>query len=67
MFTDGVTEAEDVEYNEFGNERLDNILRQHTNSSSQQIVEAVKDGIKEFVGNAEQSDDITIMALKRKA
>ena len=65
MFTDGVTEAEDVEYNEFGNERLDNILRQHTNSSSQQIVEAVKDGIKEFVGNAEQSDDITMLVIKR--
>jgi sigma-B regulation protein RsbU (phosphoserine phosphatase) len=66
MFTDGVTEAEDADYNEFGTERLDNILHQHANSSCQQIVETVKDGIKDFVGNAEQSDDITMLVVKRK-
>lgn len=65
MFTDGVTEAEDAEYNEFGTERLDNILHQHVNSSCQQIIEGVKAGIKEFVGNAEQSDDITMLVVKR--
>ena len=66
MFTDGVTEAEDAEYNEFGTDRLDNILRQHANSSCQQIIETVKDGLKNFVGNAEQSDDITMLVVKRK-
>ena len=65
MFTDGVTEATDTEYKEFGVERLDNILRQQSNSSCQQIIESVKAGISEFVGDAEQSDDITMLVVKR--
>lgn len=65
MFTDGVTEAMDTAYNEFGAERLDSILRQQSGANSQQIIEAVKAGIKEFVGDAEQSDDITMLVIKR--
>ena len=65
MFTDGVTEATDVAYNEFGTERLDAILRQQIGASCQQTVEAVKAGIKDFVGEAEQSDDITMLVVKR--
>ena len=65
MFTDGVTEATNVECKEFGAERLDNILRQLTNTHCQQIIEAIKAGIKEFVGAAEQSDDITMLVVKR--
>lgn len=66
MFTDGVTEATDAEFKEFGTERLDSILRQKADASCQQIVEAVRAGIKDFVGEAEQSDDITMLVVKRK-
>ena len=66
MFTDGVTEAMNPKFEEFGNERLDNILGGLSASSCQQIVETVKAGIKDFVEGAEQSDDITILVLKRK-
>ena len=65
MFTDGVPEATDAVYKEFGDERLDNILRQQADANCQQIIEAVKAGIKEFVGDAEQSDDITMLVVKR--
>ena len=66
MFTDGVTEATDADYQEFGAERLDAILRQQGNgTSSQQMVEAIKTGIKDFVGDAEQSDDITMLVVRR--
>jgi serine phosphatase RsbU (regulator of sigma subunit) len=33
---------------------------------SQEIVESVKAGITDFVGDREQSDDITMLVLKRK-
>ena len=66
MFTDGVTEATNAAYEEFGVERLDSILRQQTDAGCQQMVEAVKTGIREFVGDAEQSDDITMLVVKRK-
>ena len=67
MFTDGVTEASDAEYNEFGTERLDSILCQKADAQCQQIVEVVKAGIKDFVGDAEQSDDITMLVVKRSS
>jgi sigma-B regulation protein RsbU (phosphoserine phosphatase) len=66
MFTDGVTEATDTENKEFGTERLNSILGQQTNANCQQIIEAVKTGIREFVRGAEQSDDITMLVVKRK-
>ena len=67
MFTDGVTEATDSSSREFGTGRLDSILRsQESGVSSQEIVEAVKTGIADYVGDAEQSDDITLLVVKRK-
>lgn len=66
MFTDGVTEAMNGAEQEFGVERLDNILSGMAGKGSQQIVEAVKAGVSDFVGDAEQSDDITMLVLKRK-
>ena len=64
--TDGVTEAMTKSYEEFGTEGLDNILSGLVGKGSQEIIETVKAGIKEFVDGAEQSDDITMLVLKRK-
>ena len=66
MFTDGVTEATDSTNRPFGTERLDNILSGVADKSSRELVEAIKAGITDFVEDAEQTDDITILALKRK-
>ena len=65
MFTDGVTEAMNPAEKEFGTERLDNILSGLSDKGSQQIVEAVKAGVKDFTDGAEQSDDITMLVVKR--
>ena len=66
MFTDGVTEAMDSTGRLFGTDRLNRILSGVADKSSQEIVEAVKAGIVEFVGDAEQSDDITMLVVRRK-
>ena len=66
MFTDGVTEAIDPEENEYGVERLQQLLGQLVASDCQKIIDAVKADVKAFAGEAEQSDDITLLALKRK-
>ena len=65
LFTDGVTEAIDPDENEYDNERLKKLLQQCGKLSCQEIVDAVKADVKAFAGNAEQSDDITLMAMKR--
>ena len=66
MFTDGVTEAINVSYEEFGEQRLYDILSSVADKNSEQIVDAVKASVALFVGEAEQSDDITMLVLKRK-
>jgi len=66
MFTDGVTEAMNAQNEEFGEERLEDTLAEVTMHNCQQIVEAIKADVAAFVGDAEQSDDITVLALKRQ-
>lgn len=65
MFTDGVTEAMNVESEEFGNERLEKALGGEAGQSCQHIIDTVKTDLKTFVGDADQSDDITMLVLKR--
>ena len=65
MFTDGVTEAMNINNEEFGEERLEDTLAEVTLHNCQQIVDAIKADVAAFVGEAEQSDDITVLALKR--
>lgn len=66
MFTDGVTEAMDPSFKVYGEERLNALLNGLAGKSSQEIIEAIKADITEHVDGAEQSDDITMLVLKRK-
>ena len=66
LFTDGVTEAVDTEFKEYGDERLKALLQKEAQADCQQIIDHVKADVKAFAGDAEQSDDITLLALKRK-
>ena len=65
MFTDGVSEAVNTQSEEFGYERLGASLEKTAQMTSQQIIDHVKEDLKAFVGEAEQSDDITMLVLKR--
>lgn len=65
MFTDGVTEAMNLNFEEFGEERLEDTLEEVALHNCHQMVEAIKADVAAFAGEAEQSDDITVMAIKR--
>ena len=66
MFTDGVTEAMNPYRTEFSTERLRTTLGGLAGKGSQQVIEEIKATIKAFTNGAEQSDDITMLVLKRK-
>ena len=66
IFTDGVTEAMNPNRQEFGTGQLMTTLRRLAGKSSQQIIEAVRDSIKAFTDGAEQSDDITLLVVRKK-
>jgi sigma-B regulation protein RsbU (phosphoserine phosphatase) len=61
LFTDGVTEAENIHHELFGDERLEEVMR--TRRSAQNHLEAVKAAVENFVGEAPQSDDITLLFI----
>lgn len=65
LFSDGVTEAQDGEENEFGEERVVALLRQVADRPAQRIVDEVFIEIDRYAGEAPQYDDITLFILKR--
>ena len=65
LYTDGVTEAINSHEEEFGEKRLEETLSKLTQKSCQEIIDGVKAEVSTFAGETEQSDDITLLALKR--
>ena len=65
LYSDGVTEAYDIQENEWGDERLINCLRPILDNSSETIVGEVFTAIDDFAQTAPQHDDITLMIFKR--
>lgn len=66
MFTDGVTEAENKNHDQFGESRLEAALAECKGAESQHIVDTVNAKVKEFINGASQSDDITQLVIRRK-
>ena len=65
MYTDGVSEAMNPDREELGNERLTGILTGCKDRNCQEVIDMVNRGITDFVRDAEQSDDITMLVVKR--
>jgi sigma-B regulation protein RsbU (phosphoserine phosphatase) len=63
MFTDGITEAFNPAGEILGDARLDNVLDRERGSGAAELVEKVIGATAEFAAGAEQSDDITCLAL----
>ena len=67
MYTDGVNEAFNEQWEEYGDQRMQDTLEKLTGKSCQEIISAQLEDVRAYAGKAPQSDDITLMALKRKA
>lgn len=63
FYTDGVTEAMNPANDLFGDRRLLAVCEESRGLSSERIVTEVSTALGVFVGEAEQSDDVTMMAL----
>lgn len=64
LYTDGVTEAQNLANELFGEERLLESLRKHGQLPLQEMLQAVRADIDAFAGEAEQFDDITMLAFE---
>jgi len=63
LYTDGVTEATDLQEELYGEDRLLALINRYADADVQTICEAVKADVDLFVGEAPQFDDITMVCL----
>ena len=64
LYTDGVTEAFDVNGQQYGNDRLEAFLAAHAEMRPKELVEALKADVARWSEGEVQSDDITIFVLE---
>ena len=63
-FTDGIPDTQNIDGDFFGNERLLALLT--PNPTPVELLNKIESGLNQFIGEANQFDDITLLAIKRK-
>ena len=63
LYTDGLNEAEDISHRQFGMTRVVETV-QTAENTPQQLIDSMTEAVRQFVGQAEQSDDLTMLAIK---
>lgn len=66
LYTDGVTEAMNPRAEEYGSLRMLSCVQDNAAAPAGQIVENLLDDIRRHVCHAEQSDDLTLLCIKRR-
>lgn len=64
LYTDGVTEAQNTAHEFYGNARLIESCRHLQDTAPEAVIHAVSENLHVFTKGAEQSDDITMLAMK---
>jgi sigma-B regulation protein RsbU (phosphoserine phosphatase) len=64
LYTDGVTEANNMQGELYGNQRLMQVLNDHGSESPEGLAGTILSGLDAFAGEAEQADDITLFVLE---
>ena len=65
LYSDGITEAEDVAGEEFENARLEALLQEHIDCNASLVRDQIADAVDAFVGEAPQKDDQTLVVVRR--
>ncbi len=65
IFSDGITEAMNSNEEEYGEERLLNFIEKNKTLPAVELINSIIKNVKDFAGNVEQMDDMTIIVIKR--
>jgi sigma-B regulation protein RsbU (phosphoserine phosphatase) len=69
LYTDGLNEAENILHAQFGDDRIISLAETLLNRGQNQpstLIQLMTDAVHDFVGQAEQSDDLTMLAIQYK-
>ena len=64
LYTDGLSEAENEKYDLYGDGRIMETLKETIGQTPERIVSRMKSSVREFTGDAEQNDDLTMLAVQ---
>ncbi len=67
VYSDGFSEAMDLRLNEYGEDRLHEFAANHRTVSADTLLRKIIADVQEFVGEAPQTDDMTMIVLQRSA
>lgn len=64
LYTDGLTEAKNKTHKQFGMNRVEEVLRNNTLKTPEEVIEKMNGQVHLFMENAAQSDDLTMLSIK---
>ena len=64
IYTDGLNEAENDRQEQYGDDRLLDILRHTDFSSARHVIERLAEDVEKHRNGAEPNDDLTMMCMK---
>ncbi|MFA5116398.1 MAG: GAF domain-containing SpoIIE family protein phosphatase, partial [Candidatus Omnitrophota bacterium] len=64
LYTDGVTEARDINEELFGLKRLTDIISKEGHKQTRDLLDAIRQEVYSFIGAREQYDDITLVVME---
>ena len=64
LYTDGLTEAKNMDRKQFGLEKTLKVLEKCHDATATQLIQTLTKKVDAFVGEAEPSDDLTLLAIR---
>ncbi len=65
IYSDGFSEAANLKFEEFGDDRLRDLAVANRDKPAERLIELITSEVKAFCGDAPQSDDMTIVVVRR--
>ena len=66
VYTDGLNEAENVQQEQFGDDRLLEVMQQHSYTSAHEVIDTMTELVEQHRQGAEPNDDLTMLCLRYK-
>jgi sigma-B regulation protein RsbU (phosphoserine phosphatase) len=66
LYTDGITEAENLAREQYGIDRLCEVVKNNWHGSASEIQRAAIDDLRQHIGEQKVYDDITLLVLKQR-
>ena len=63
IYSDGVSEAENFSAEQFGEERLKEVVARNASEPARELLQTIQREIKAFTAGAAQRDDLTLLVL----